>query len=66
MRSNSNPMSSKKKRSEDSGLTKPGLLYAVRFCSLVAVGLSGYLAWVSFAAVLNLAIVQLNGRFGGA
>ena len=49
MRSNSNPMSSKKKRSEDSGLTKPGLLYAVRFCSLVAVGLSGYLAWVSFS-----------------
>ena len=28
--------------------------------------LAPYLAWVAFAAVLNLAIVRLNGPFGGA
>lgn len=37
-----------------------------RHSRLAAVLLVPYLAWVSFAAVLNSAVVRLNGPFGGA
>lgn len=39
------------------------ILYVVRFSRLAAALLLPYLGWVSFAAALNWAIVQLNGPF---
>lgn len=40
------------------------ILYCRRFSRGAAVLLVPYLAWVSFAAALNWAVVQLNGPFG--
>jgi len=43
------------------------LLIAVlgRYSRAASLLLAPYLAWVSFAAILNLAVVRLNGPFGG-
>ncbi|AOL95587.1 TspO/MBR family protein [Porphyrobacter sp. LM 6] len=40
------------------------ILYCGRFSRKAALLLLPYLAWVSFAASLNWAVVQLNGPFG--
>jgi len=40
------------------------IVLAARHDRLAAWFIAPYLAWVSFAAVLNLAIVRLNGPFG--
>ncbi len=41
----------------------PILIFA-RYAKLASLLLVPYLAWVTFAAILNLAIVRLNGPFG--
>lgn len=41
------------------------ILYFARFSRGASLLLWPYLAWVTFAAVLNMRIVQLNGPFGG-
>ena len=40
------------------------IVYLGRFSPRSGWLLAPYLAWVSFAAVLNLAVVRLNGPFG--
>ena len=40
------------------------ILYCGRFSRRAAMLLLPYLAWVSFAASLNWAVVDLNGPFG--
>jgi tryptophan-rich sensory protein len=40
------------------------MLYCGRFSKAAAWLLAPYLAWVSFAAALNWAVVDLNGAFG--
>src|SRR6266498_36161 len=42
-------MSEKTKRAGDDGSTSPGLLYAIRFLTLVAMAMSAYLAWVTLS-----------------
>ena len=40
------------------------IVFFLRFSKLAALVLIPYLAWVAFAAYLNLAVVRLNGPFG--